>query len=264
MRLGLKFLFASVMLAPALCAQTITTVAGNGTLGLDSGDGGPATSAVIGTPLGVAADSAGNIFIADGLSRLVRKVNTSGTISTYAGSLTFNLGDGGPATSASLGFIGTSPHQGIAVDKAGNLFITDEMHNRIRKVDTNGIITTVAGNGTLGFSGDGGPATSAVLSSPSALAIDSQGNIYIADSTAGRVRKVNTASSGGPPSGGGSTPVITAVQNGRDHHLAEHVVGDQGNQSSSARRCAHLGQFRFCEQSAFHAARWRRCHGERL
>src|SRR5260370_37604948 len=103
MRLGLKFLFASVMLAPGLWAQTITTVAGNGTLGLDSGDGGPATSAVIGTPLGGAAPSARNLFVAAGPGKLVRQVNACGTRSTYAGTSPFNLGAAGAAHPAALG-----------------------------------------------------------------------------------------------------------------------------------------------------------------
>src|SRR5207344_638688 len=97
----------------------------------------------------------------------------------------------GPATSAALGFIATAQHQGIAVDKAGNLYITDTMHSRIRRVDGNGIITTVAGNGMVGFSGDGGPATSAALASPYSVTVDSAGNLYIADTFNGRVRKVD-------------------------------------------------------------------------
>jgi uncharacterized protein (TIGR03437 family) len=174
----------------------ITTVAGNGSIGF-SGDGGAATSAVLGLPSGVAVDSAGNIYIADGLNNRVRKVNKAGVITTVAGNgFPIFSGDGGPATSAGIAFVGTATHQGVAVDKTGNLYITDSADNRIRKVNASGIISTVAGKGTLGvsgFSGDGGPATSAQLNTPSGVAVDTAGNLYIADTGNGRIRKVNPA-----------------------------------------------------------------------
>ena len=166
----------------------ITTVAGNGTFGF-SGDGGPATAAELNQPSSVAVDSAGNIYIADSYNNRIRKVDTSGGITTVAGNGTFGFsGDGGPATAAEL-----NQPSSVAVDSAGNIYIADSYNNRIRKVDTSGGITTVAGNGTFGFSGDGGPATAAELNQPSSVAVDSAGNIYIADSANNRIRKVDTS-----------------------------------------------------------------------
>jgi sugar lactone lactonase YvrE len=163
-----------------------------------SGDGGPATSAMIGPPRGLAVDSAGNLYIADWSNLRIRKVDTNGIITTVAGSgkstALAPLGDGGPATSAALG----GP-VGVAVDSAGNLYIADtglgpsfSGISWVRKVDTSGTITTVAGGGGFGFSGDGGPATSAFLSGPNGLAVDGAGNLYIADSGNFRVRMVDS------------------------------------------------------------------------
>ena len=164
----------------------ITTVAGNGTPGF-SGDNGPAASAQLASPAGVAVDSGGNLYIADSLNNLVRKVS-NGVITTVAGNGTPGFGgDGGPATSAQL----YAP-SGIAVDSAGSLYIADTYNGSIRKV-SNGVITTVAGTGTPGFGGDGGPATSAQLNNPWGLAVDSAGSLYIADTGDQRVRKVSGA-----------------------------------------------------------------------
>ena len=168
----------------------------NGNVG-NSGDGGPATSASIGAAQGVVVDQAGNIYIADSIFNFVRKVNPQGIISTFAGGNPVALGDGGPATNARLDFT-PAVHAGLAVDKAGNLNIADTGDMRVRKVDAaTGIITTVAGNSTTlglgGFSGDGGPATSAALNSPDGVAVDSAGNIYIADNGNQRIRKVDTS-----------------------------------------------------------------------
>jgi uncharacterized repeat protein (TIGR03803 family) len=165
----------------------ISTVAGNGTAGY-SGDGGAATSAELQHPVGVAVDSAGNIYIADMENNRIRKVTAStGKISTVAGDGTEGYsGDGGAATSAELDY----PWEAV-VDSAGNIYIADSYNERIRKVTVStGIISTVAGDGTFGYSGDGGLATSAELGFPTKVAVDSAGNIYIADSDNYRVRKV--------------------------------------------------------------------------
>jgi sugar lactone lactonase YvrE len=163
----------------------ITTVAGNGTNGY-SGDGGPATKARLAFPSSVAMDFSGNLYIADENNNCVRKVDTNGIITTVAGNgIRLFSGDGGPATNANL-----SVPFGVAVDSHGNLFIADLLNNRIRKVDMNGIITSVAGNGTNGYSGDGGAATNADLSSPEGVAVDTAGNLFIAVSQ--RIRKVDT------------------------------------------------------------------------
>ncbi|RKZ37867.1 MAG: hypothetical protein DRQ49_15445, partial [Gammaproteobacteria bacterium] len=166
----------------------INTVAGDGTYGY-SGDGAAATSAKMRYPAGVAVDSSGNLYIADMYNHRIRKVATNGIISTVAGSGTAgNSGDGGAAISASLNY----PY-GIAVDSSGNLYIADTENHSIRKVGTNGVISTVAGIGTFGYHGDGGAATSAALTYPTSVAIDSSGNLYIADQYNHRIRKVDTS-----------------------------------------------------------------------
>jgi hypothetical protein len=160
----------------------ITTVAGNGTRG-SSGDNGLATDATLSGPTAVAVDSAGNVYIPDGAR--IREVS-NGLITTVAGNGTGGFsGDNGPATRAEL------DGGGVAVDSAANLYIADSGNNRIRKV-SNGVITTVAGDGTSCFSGDNGPATSAQLSIPIAVAVDSAGGLYIADYANNRVRKVSS------------------------------------------------------------------------
>jgi len=166
----------------------LTPVAGNGTAGY-SGDNGPATSAQLNYPRGLAVDRSGNLYIADASNGLIRKVS-NGTITTIAGGGTSasGVGDGGPATSGFLSY-----PAGVAVDSAGNIYIADTYNFRVREVSTSGIITTMAGVGFLGFSGDGSPATSAQLSFPQGVAVDSAGNIYIADTGDFRVRMVSTA-----------------------------------------------------------------------
>jgi len=197
-----------------------------------SGDGGPADSATLQFPYGVAVDPTGNVFIADDGNSVIRKVDTAGNISTFASNAGFagivslisdsggNLyaadyfdcvvgrissagavsvvagvqgvcgynGDGIQATQAQL----NSPW-GLALDSKGNLYIADALNNRVRVVNTSGVISTVAGTGTCGFSGDGGPATSAKLCVPEGLALDTKGNAFIGDSGNFRVRTVNSA-----------------------------------------------------------------------
>ena len=170
----------------------ITTAAGNGSYGF-SGDGGQATSAQLSIPRGLAVDRADNLFIAE--ESRIRKVTPDGTITTVAGGIPFFVqwgfsGDGGPATSARLSF-----PVGVAVDNAGNLIIADPGFNldtgdagddysvdqRIRKVSPGGIITTVAGNGSHSFTGDGGPAVTAAFDGAIGVAVDGAGNLYVAD-----------------------------------------------------------------------------------
>ena len=218
----------TLVLAASLLAWsqgTITTVAGKGTT-LNS-DGGPASNALLGKsngvavdsvgnlyigenskglrkvdaqgiittvasgvgPFGLAVDSAGNVYFSENDLNVVEKVNPAGTVTRVAGTITAGFsGDGGPATKAWL----QTPY-GVAVDAAGNVYIADSENNRIRKVNPAGIISTVAGKGTRGFSGDGGPAVNAELYAPWGLAVDSAGNLFIADYQNGRVRKVDTA-----------------------------------------------------------------------
>ena len=167
-------------------AGIISTVAGNGTYGF-SGDGGLATKAQISFPLGVAVDSAGNVYIADFNNCRVRKVTPQGTISTVAGHYCSgpDPGDGGQATEAKI----DAPND-VAVDAAGNLYVAESGHARIRKVTPAGIISTVAGNGTEGSTGDGGPAVKAQIESPRTVTVDSAGNIYTCRQRRGGIRRI--------------------------------------------------------------------------
>jgi hypothetical protein len=186
-------------------SQIISTFAGNGfetdtvgggsLLGGFSGDGGQASAAELFNPSGVAFDNAGNFYISDQYNGRIRKVNTSGIISTIAGIGTWGgdtiggySGDGGPATNAEINI-----PQGLAIDNSGNIYFADQYNNRVRKINTSGIITTLAGSDTSGFSGDGGPATAAELDSPFGVAVDASGNVYISDQRNNRIREVNTS-----------------------------------------------------------------------
>ncbi len=161
--------------------------AGSAGAGGYSGDGGPATAANLNGPFALAIDAAGNIIFADGYNHVVRKVSTSGIITTIAGRISAGYsGDGGPATDAEL----NNP-VGIAIDAAGNIYIADDHNNVIRKVNPSGIISTVVGNGTAGFSGDGGPATAAAMDLPIGIAFDTAENLYIADVHNNKIRRVD-------------------------------------------------------------------------
>ena len=167
---------------------TLTVIAGKGSVGF-SGDNGPALSAQFNYLQGIAVDSGGNVFVADSKHNRIRQVTPAGIITTVVGNGGWGpSGDGGPAVSAHL-----SGPRGLTVDQAGNLFIADTGNNEIRMVTPAGVISTVAGNGTAGFSGDGGSATSAQLNHPVAVAVDASGNIFIADQHNNRIRMVNSA-----------------------------------------------------------------------
>ena len=194
----------------------IRTVAGNGSAAF-SGDGGPASLAGLNSPQGLARDAAGNLYIADQNNNRVREVDaSSGLIRTVAGngSAAFS-GDGGPATSAGL-----DGPAGVAVDSAGNLFISDTGNNRVREVLAgSGAIVTVAGDGTASFGGDGGPATAAGLDTPLGLALDSASDLFIADASNNRVREIPsgsglifTVAGDGAGSWGGDFGPATAAQ----------------------------------------------------
>ena len=207
---------------------TITTVAGSGTFG-DSGDGGPATQAALGFPNYVTVDNAGNLYFADFGTERVRKVaRKTGIITTVAGNGTRGPdsagtivgsygGDGGPARDAAL-----NHPTCVIVDPVGNLYIADRDNYRIRKVQAaTGVITTVAGSGSYGFSGDGGPATSAALAQPSGLALDAEGNLYISDTGNNRVRMVSAA-----------TGIISTIAG--NGSAGSTGVGDQGLATQAA------------------------------
>ncbi len=189
----------AVVIVTDPAAGNISTVAGSGRVGF-GGDSHAADAALLWGPFGVAADGAGNLYIADWGNHRIRKIDAaSGNISTVAGSGAAGPGnggfdgDGGPADAALL----DGPF-GVAVDGSGNLFIADTDNHRIRKVDAaTGDISTVAGSGAAGFSGDGGPATAARLNGPFGVAVDGAGNLYIADADNHRIR--NTASARSTP-----------------------------------------------------------------
>ena len=166
-------------------AGVTSILAGNGQDGY-GGDNGPATSASISLPTSVAVDAAGTVYLTDFTHNRIRKVTSSGTISTFAGNGKFTFGgDNGPALSASF-----DPFD-VATDNKGNVYIADRLNCRIRKITPDGIITTVAGNGTPGYSGDGGLATAAMLADPTGVAVDTAGNLYIADF--GVVRRITAS-----------------------------------------------------------------------
>ena len=166
----------------------ISTIAGNGTAGF-GGDHGNAINAEFNNPTGVAADGLGNIYIADYGNNRIRKINDSGIITTIAGTgIARFWGDNGLADTAML-----NGPSGVAVDKSGNIYVADKANQRVRKIDINGIITTIAGTGLAGYNGDNFPSgTMAHLSNPIAVTTDIKGNVYIVDENNNRVRKVDT------------------------------------------------------------------------
>ena len=181
----------------------ITTYAGNGGGGL-SVDGVAATATTI-NPSGLAIDGLGNLYISEG--NRIRKVNTAGIISTVAGTwVSGYTGDGGPATAAKINDVA-----GITLDNFGNLYLCDKSSNCIRKVSTAGIITTVAGNGTAGYTGDGIPATAAELNGPEFVSVDCAGDIYITDNINLRIRKVTYDHA--PLFTGGNTQTFSVCEN---------------------------------------------------
>ena len=207
---------------PSPTQNRVYHVAADGTLALSAGtgnpgyrrDGGLAVLANLAHPTGVAVDAAGNLFIADAQNNRIRRVTPDGIITTVAGSGISGLGDGGAAFWAQLNHA-----SGVALD-AGNLFIADTLNHRIRKVTPDGIITTVAGSGTGGFSGDRGPAVSAQLNYPYSVAVDASGNLFIADTLNHRIRKVTpdgiittVAGSGTGGFSGDRGPAISAQLN---------------------------------------------------
>ncbi|HXJ40274.1 MAG TPA: hypothetical protein VNH18_13425 [Bryobacteraceae bacterium] len=171
-----------------LFAQTpgsVRTFAGTGAASF-SGDSGPATLAALNVAVDIAADKAGNLFIADQFNHRIRRITPNGIISTVAGTGTAGYaGDGGPATSAQI-----NTPSGICVDPAGNLYIADVGNQRIRKVDTSGTITTLAGNGSRAYGGDGGPAVNASFYNAVRVAVDPSGNVLVADQSNHRIRRV--------------------------------------------------------------------------
>jgi len=222
MKFQLPFLFLAATLIAASAfnssAGIITTYAGNGVPDY-AGDGGPATNAAINSPWGLALDPAGNLYVADGLNPVVRRVDhATGIITTYAGTgAVGNAGDGGPATNALF-----TQLTSLATDLSGNLYICDWSDARIRKVDrATSIITTVAGIDSLhqGFRGDGGPATNAYLLSPQGVAVDVQGNTYIADTDNHIIRKVDAV-----------TGIINTIAGDHTH---SGITGDGGPATSA-------------------------------
>jgi len=227
----------------------ITTIAG---ISLDtgySGDNGQATTAKLNSPMGIKVDAAGNIYFADNFNNVIRKINTAGIITTVAGNGYHNgsgdhsggnTGDGGPATAAEL-----SRPTSIAIDTLGNLFIADQYNHVVRKVNTSGIISTFAGDGTAGFYGDGGSARFARLNFPNGVDVDRSGNLFIADMNNNVVRKVtagshSTAGVNNLPVPGNSLQIIENPNNGT--FALKGVLGNGADQAAAITVLSAMGQ----------------------
>ena len=213
----------------------ISTIAGSSMWGY-GGDGAAATAAALSGPCGVAVDSVGNIYIADQLNNVIRKVNTSGIISTAAGNSTSGYsGDGGPATHARINTPG-----GIAIDKNGNLFFADEGNNRVRMISTTGNISTVAGDGTASYGGDGGFAMHGAMKFPSALCLNNSGNLFIADRNNYVVREVinhdavTICANPGNSISEGTTVTFTVPAGGNDYGLTYQWQQNGANVGTNA------------------------------
>ncbi|HXM45514.1 MAG TPA: hypothetical protein VN924_30035 [Bryobacteraceae bacterium] len=193
----------------------ITTIAGTGVNGF-SGDGGAATAATFSTPVEVAVDASGNVYVADLYNNRIRRFVPGGAIATFAGTTTFN-GDGGPSTQASV-----EPWS-VAVDSSDNLYIADRLEQRVRKVTPSGTITTLAGTGQAGGGGDNGPGNLAALNTPNGVAVDSAGNVYIADAGNMAIRRVDAA-----------TGIITAFAGTGNCCYAGTGTGGDGGPATAA------------------------------
>ncbi|MGH9038984.1 MAG: NHL repeat-containing protein [Acidimicrobiia bacterium] len=189
-----------------LATDTITTVAGVTRAGA-GGDGGPAVQAQLNSPRGLWLTADGTLYIADTDNHLIRRVGGDGTITTLAGTAGTPgyAGDGGPATSAQL-----NDPRAVAVDEDGNIYIGEELGQRIRRIDPAGTITTIAGNGTAGFAGDDGPAADSQVDHLRSLAVDGAGNLWLADTFNNRVRVITLPGAAGPASTSTTTTTATA------------------------------------------------------
>lgn len=221
---------------PAGSGSKISTIAGNGTYGF-GGDGGAGTSAQLNAPHGLCVDNAGNIYVADWGNSRIRRIASGGNISTAAGNGVVSYsGDGGPATQAQMNF-----PSAVAVDSAGNVYVVETVNNIVRMITAQGVISTFAGTGSAGFSGDGGAANKAQLNAPQGVAVDSAGNVYIADTGNFRVRmiasngNISTFAGNGTPGyagdGGAASsanfylPTAVATDNAGSVYIADYQVG---------------------------------------
>lgn len=216
----------------------ITTIGGTGSAGY-SGDGGPATSARFDTPHGIAADAAGNVYVADAPNQRIRRIDAAtGIVTTVAGTGNSGFsGDGGPATAAQLRY-----PKGVEIGPDGSLYIADNNNHRVRRVDlSTGVITTVAGTGSKGFSGDGGPATAARLSEPRNIAFDAQGRLYIVDQNNRRIRRVETDGTIRTFAAGFTFPRDVAVDGDGTVYVADEEANRVWQVSPSGVRSAFAG-----------------------